>query len=428
MSQELRPASPPAPYPEKGWPTAAASMPREALGRQGWNVLAGDLPFPCALLKSSALEANSRAMTAFLEMTGARLCPHGKTSMSPELFHRQIADGAWGITAANARQMQVMRASGVERVLIANQLAGKAEIAAVSEALHAPGFELYVLVDSIDGVADLDLRLTPPEGTRLQVLLEVGQTGGRTGARSLAAAMEVARAVAASRNLALRGVEAFEGILHGASQAELEAKVAALYQALAAAARACEAEGLFASGPVILSGGGSAFYDMAAEGIATTGLKAPSVMVIRSGCYLTHDSKWLADYYARMRARSPEVTAPLPAPEPAIEIWAAVQSMPEPGLALVTMGKRDVSYDMDLPLALKWAGDGMAAPEALSGHRVTALNDQHAYLDCPPDSPLKVGDLIGFGVSHPCTTFDKWRLMAVVDDNYQVIDAIGTCF
>jgi D-serine dehydratase len=92
------------------------------------------------------------------------------------------------------------------------------------------------------------------------------------------------------------------------------------------------------------------------------------------------------------------------------------------------MGKRDVSYDMELPVPVAWHRKGMAAPEPLDGHSVLGLNDQHAKVARPTGSPLQVGDLICFGISHPCTTFDKWRLIPVVDDDYQVVGAVRTEF
>ncbi len=415
-------------FPPKGWPQAAADLDQDALGSQGWSLLDGDMPMPCAVLKESALTANGAFMAEFLAITGAKLCPHGKTTMSPELMLRQIADGSWGITAANARQMQVMKASGIRRALIANQVVDRAEIGMLSDALRDPGFDLYVLVDSVEGVARLDSELALSEGRWLKVLLEIGQTGARTGARSLAQAMAVARAAAASRRLALSGVETFEGVLSGANNAEIDAKVRLLFEDVIAAAKACEAEALFAPGPVILSGGGSAYYDLAAEALGGAPLKSETLLVLRSGCYLTHDAKHYQDHYRRLRERSPELTPIKHSPKAALEVWAAVQSLPEPGLAFATMGKRDVSYDMELPVPLAWHRKGMAGPGRLEGHAVLALNDQHAKIAAPAGSPLQVGDLVCFGISHPCTTFDKWRLIPVVDDNYQVVGAVRTEF
>jgi D-serine dehydratase len=113
---------------------------------------------------------------------------------------------------------------------------------------------------------------------------------------------------------------------------------------------------------------------------------------------------------------------------PALEVWAYVQSRPEPEKVLLTMGKRDVSYD-ELPVPRFWCQAGGARPHPIGdGHRVTGLNDQHCHMNVPTNSPLQVGDMVGFGVSHPCLTFDKWPVLYVVDDDYTVTGAVRTFF
>jgi D-serine dehydratase len=115
---------------------------------------------------------------------------------------------------------------------------------------------------------------------------------------------------------------------------------------------------------------------------------------------------------------------------PALEIWAYVQSRPEKEKAIIGFGKRDTSYD-DPPIALFWfrPGTEMKTP-ALIGqdHRVIRLNDQHCHLAIPADSPLSVGDMVSFGISHPCLTFDKWRVLHLVDDEYTVTSSMRTYF
>ncbi len=75
-------------------------------------------------------------------------------------------------------------------------------------------------------------------------------------------------------------------------------------------------------------------------------------------------------------------------------------------------------------------GTGVAVP--LEGAVTTALNDQHAFVRVPDDAVVEVGDVIRFGLSHPCTTFDKWRALAVVDDALahepRVIGLLDTAF
>jgi D-serine dehydratase len=415
----------------KGWPARAGALPLREAGRRGWNLLREDLPLPVAVLKASALAHNSRWMRGFLEHFDVRLCPHGKTTMAPQLFARQLGDGAWGITVATVQQLMVCRRFGVPRVLMANQLVGRQAIrAALAELQADPGFELLCLVDSQDGVELLRRELEQmPLGRPFEVLLEGGVQGGRTGCRTSAEALAVARAIAAVPELALVGIEGFEDVV-GGDIAAAEPKVAAFLADLVDLARRCVREDLFAPGPVILSAGGSKYFDQVAAAFRAADLGRPVEIVLRSGCYLSHDSKIYTEAFARLRARTPEIDRLGEGLRPALELWATVQSTPEPGLAIATMGKRDVSHDLDLPLARQWFRPRLhQRPQDLGpGFRVSGLYDQHVCLKVPTDSPLRVGDLVSFGISHPCTTFDKWRLLYVVDDDYTVTEAIRTFF
>ena len=402
-----------------------------SIGRQGWNLLAGDVPLPAAVLRRTAIDHNVEWMRRFTEMTGIRLCPHGKTSMSPQLFDLQLRAGAWGITAATVSHLHVYRRFGVQRIILANQLIDPGGIAFVlSELDRDPAFDFYCLVDSVESVELLRQAIAARGCTRpLQVLVEMGQPGGRTGARSVEQAVAVAKAVgAAAPALALRGVEGFEGVLEAADRETTLAQIDKLFDHMCQVAEACGRLNLFSDGEIILSAGGSQYFDLPLKLSKFRALARPSVFVLRSGCYITHDSSWFRDYALAIAERMPEVERLGPGLRPAIEIWAHVQSLPEPGLALVAMGKRDCSFDVHLPTPLKWHRPGAPVAETLSGHQVLRLNDQHCYLALPEGSPLRVGDAVGFGIAHPCTTFDRWSLMLMVDDRYNVVDAIKTYF
>lgn len=410
----------------KGLPTRAEGLDAAALAALGIDVLRGDCLYPVAVLKDSAIAHNGTWMRKFVELTGARLCPHGKTSLSPELFARQLADGAWGITAATASHVRIYRKFGIERIFLANQLVGSGNIGLVLEELRRdPGFDFYALVDSLDGVALLaGAARAASIGRPLNLLVEIGAMGGRTGVRDHATGLAVARAVtAAAPFLALCGVEAFEGI-HQSPEADIGA-VESMLDRLVALAAAAAAEGLFAPGPVLLTAGGSGFFDLCADRLAAAGL-ADTEVVLRSGCYITHDSGMYDHLFQQLVARRPDL--PPEGLRAALEVWAVVQSAPEPGRVIAGLGKRDIGQDADMPRPLWWfRPDVHAAPEPMpAGYAVTGMYDQHAYLDGPP--LLRVGDLVGFGVSHPCTTFDKWRMLFTVDDDYRVTGAVTTFF
>ncbi len=412
----------------KGMPGGVAPFRLDAIGAHGWNVLNQDLPLPLAVLKDSALTHNSAWMRDFLARSRVDIAPHGKTTMAPQLFRRQLADGAWAISLATAQQVQVARAYGVQRIILANQLIGPAFTRYVLAELKAhPDFEFFCIVDSLENVAQL------AEATRiaaisrpLPVFLEGGMPGGRTGVRDRETGLAVARAVRAAPGLALRGVEGFEGLTSG-TRAEAEAQVRGFLDLLVDLALACERENLFAPGEVVLTAGGSAFYDMVIARLLHAGLSRPSRVITRSGCYLSHDSVSYRRFFADIVDRTP-AAGQGGGLRPALEVWAYVQSRPQPDKVLLTMGKRDVSVD-DMPVAQAWFRPGEnATREVPSGHRVVAHNDQHCHMMVPTDSPLTVGDMVGFGVSHPCLTFDKWQVICVVDDAYNVVSAIRTFF
>jgi D-serine dehydratase len=417
----------------KGVPGGVRDLRLGDVGRQGWNLLKEDLPLPVAVLKSGALDNNSRWMTQFLRATGAVIAPHGKTTMSPHLFQRQLADGAWAITVATIGQLQTARRFGLKRLILANQLIGRRAIAyVVGELARDPDFEFYALADSLAGVAMLAAEAKRVGLSRpVNLLLEGGLMGSRTGCRTREDALAVARAIRDQAPwVALRGVEGFEGLAQGASMEAREKIVGELMDFLIAIAGDCQREKLFAPGPVILSAGGSAYYDIVAKRLAAAGI-ADAMVVIRSGCYLTQDSQLYRNFFARMRERSPLVAALSGGLMPALEVWAYVQSRPEPGRLIVNLGRRDVSSDIDLPVPLSWFRPGKpGGPKDLppGSHKVVELNDQHGHVVVPADSPLQVGDMMALGISHPCTTFDKWQIMFLVDDAYAVTGAIRTFF
>ena len=412
----------------KGYPHRAPPCAVRDIGRQGWNVMRGDLPFPVAVLKEAALAHNLAWMADFTRATGVLLAPHGKTTMAPQLFARQIEAGAWGITFATMQQVSLGVGAGLRRIILANQLVGDEDIRQAMHLVEAtPDLELHVLVDSIPQLNLIEAHARRRKPARpLTALLEMGVAGGRTGCRTVDEAMQLARAIAACRSVRLSGVECFEGLdVTGDSEADrivVERWMHAVHQV----ARQCDAEGLYGTAEVTLSAGGSAVFDLVARSLPMQ-LSRPVRTILRSGCYVTHDSRFYERFARHVIARSGAAWQQRGGLEPALEVWTQVQSQPEPGLAILALGKRDASFDLDFPMPFARVRDDVRTPVDASW-RIGKLNDQHAYMQVPVDADVRVGDLIGCGISHPCTTFDKWRWMPIVDDDYGVTDAIRTFF
>lgn len=407
----------------KGIPPQACPIPLGDIGKQGWSVLNGDVTLPALTLSRSTVTRNSASMRTYLAGRDVSLAPHGKTTFAPQLFALQIADGAWGMTISNVQHLAICRRFDFRRMIIANQVVGPADIAALFIELAAsPELELYVLVDSVAGVERL-VAGSNGIAHRLNVLVEMGVPGGRAGCRTIPEALAVAEA-AARGGLSVSGVEAFEGILGNA--ADVDRFLGLVCDAAAAIAKA----GHFAPGrEIILTAGGSSYYDRVAELLsAHPDLGAPVRVVARSGCYLTHDSGGYARAFKALRLR--DATLDADAFAPALMVFAYVQTRPDRDKAIVTMGRRDVGVDggMPTPTVIYRPGRDKRPMPIGEGFTLSGINDQHGHLSIPADADLEVGDIIGFGISHPCTTFDKWPVLFVVDDDYGVVDAMRTFF
>jgi D-serine deaminase-like pyridoxal phosphate-dependent protein len=383
---------------------------------------------PFAVLHEDAIAGNVRKMAQFCAANGVLLAPHAKTSMAPQLFARQLSHGAWGLTVATMRQAAVCRAFGVSRLLLANELAEPPALAWAAGQLADDGFTLLSYADSAEQVRRsagtlAGLRLPRP----LDVLLEVGYPGGRAGCRTIAAIEATVDAVTRSRHHRLAGVAGFEGLLGHDALPETIGRVGGYLRQVRRAAEHIAGRGGFdGAGPVLLSAGGSAYFDIAAQQLAgpLPGGRAVQV-ILRCGRYIAHEAGRYSQVspFSRVAALAGGA-GPL---QQAAEVWASVLARPEPGLVILNAGQRDVPVDAGLPVPLR-VRRGSAMADAPGQWRAESANDQHLYLRLPRADPLAPGDLVCLGITHPCTFFDKWAWIPVVDSGYRVTDAIRTYF
>jgi D-serine dehydratase len=393
------------------------------IARLGWNLLREDLSLPSAVLYEDRLRNNLNWMQQFITAYGVKLAPHGKTTMAPRLFEMQLQTGAWGITLATAQQTLVAYTHGVRRVLMANQLVGKENMSIIARLLEDPGFEYYCLVDSAAQIELLGAYFRK-RGQRLRVLLELGVEGGRAGVRTEEQLQSVLDALSHwSDAIALCGIEIYEGVLHD------EASIRTFLQHAVAMTEKLVKEKRFQRAPVLLSGAGSAWYDVVAEVFTAANFGDSVEIVLRPGCYLTHDIGAYREAQAKILERNPIARRMTSGLLPALHIWAYVQSLPEPEKAIIGMGKRDAAFDSGLPVPALHYRPGDAAPRAAPAHwELAKMMDQHAYLHMAAGDDLRVGDMIGFDIAHPCLTFDKWRTLPVLNAEYQVVDVVQTYF
>jgi len=393
------------------------------IAARGWNLLREDLSLPAAVLYEENLAHNLQWMQAFADAYGVKLAPHGKTTMAPKLFARQMETGAWGITLATAHQTRVAYEHGIRRVLMANQLVGKQNMSVIASLLEDPQFDFFCLVDSEQQVEMLR-RFFQSRGQRLNVLLEFGVDGGRTGVRDEKQLRNTLDALSHCReHIVLAGVEVYEGILQD------ETSIREFLQRATNVARDLAREKLYDRSPAILSGAGSAWYDVVADVFSKADLGEAFEIVLRPGCYLTHDVGVYRAAQQQIMLRNPVARSMSSTLVPALQLWAYVQSVPENEKAIIALGKRDAAFDAGLPVPAMHYRPGNSGPLAApASWKLTPWMDQHTYLRIEGGADIRVGDMIAFDISHPCLTFDKWRYLAVLDSSFQVIDIVETFF
>ena len=421
----------------KGVPFAAGTVRLGDVGAKGWNVVKGGLALPVMTLRDSAVANNLALMREIAGSHGISLAPHAKTTGAPQLYRMMLKDGgAWGFTAATVQQALLAARIGAKNVLLANQLAAPANVAHFVGLMNAfPQTKFMALVDSPDGAALLARWAKPHlNGRKLEVLIEMGPSGGRAGARTLDQAKAVIAAVGATPELQLVGVEAYEGGVKAPTPEEVWAGIDKLLDLMLAVFDHARQIGAFPKdGQAVLSAGSSTSFDQVIRRFGHL-TKDPGIrIVVRGGAYLALDHG-----FYRRRAADMDKRGALALPggkkgsasgfKPGLELWAAVQSLPDPRVAIMGMGMRDLPYDIELPIPLQRFRDGKLVEDLGPGWKMTKSNDQHCYVEYPDGADIRIGDILSFGISHTSTAFDKWDVVWRIADDFTVTGALKTFF
>jgi D-serine dehydratase len=416
----------------RGIPPGSGSVSLETVASQAWRPADNSMPLPVLTLDEAAFRENCRQMFAFARSHGAALAPHAKTPMSPDIVKLLLEQGAWGATTANLQQTAVLLKAGCQRLLLANQIGGDASGRRLGELLKQyPDADVWVFADSPRAVSALAVA-GQYAGRPVPVLIEVGR--GRAGARDIDAAREVIHSIASAPDyVRFAGVAAYEGAVASADPVATRKAIEDLSELAAQTFHLAREQAPAA--PLVLSAGGSAFFDLVVTALQPIVVAdGNATLVLRSGAIFFHDH---GVYERALRAMDDrkgfvidgEIRSAAAAFTPALRLWAEVLSRPEPDLAICGMGMRDVSSDQDLPVPLNIYRNGRLLPVGSADPLlVSKLNDQHAFLTIPPGTDLAVGDVVEFGISHPCTCLDRWRIFYGLDEGGRVRSAFQTYF
>lgn len=395
------------------------------LQQTGWDIFKEQVSLPVAVIKQDKIKKNAKWMADFTAKHNMLLAPHGKTTMSTELFKIQLDAGAWGITLATVAQVINAFEAGITRVIMANQLVGKFHFEQIAKWLESSKVEFYCFADSIENLTDIG-EFFAERNLSVNVLLEVGIKGGRCGLRS---AKDISSLVATCEqytSLELMGIAFYEGVIGGENAAQ---QVKVFVDEVSTLAKRLQVENRYKTDKPIITGAGSAWYDIVAKTLYDNLCSDNFNIILRPGCYLIHDTGIYQKAQQAIMARS-QVACDIPGDlENSLSIWAYVLSLPEPGLAIIGMGKRDVAFDAGLPTAeLIYSVKTNQLRAVNSAFKVEKIMDQHCMLRYSDDQALRVGDMMSFSTSHPCLTFDKWRQIGIVEDEWVITKTISTQF
>jgi D-serine dehydratase len=393
----------------KGFPIDSYGKTLEQFLATKPNLFTANFQFPIMVLKEAAIKNNIAQMMSFCNSVDAQLAPHVKTTMSPQLAQMQVAAGATALTIANFWQGRIFLKHGFKNLIIANEVLDPTAIAEIAKINKQKQAEIIFYVDSILAL-EIIQKHTPLEGEQ-NLFIEVGTENGRGGVRELSLVEQLAQRIKADKRLNLIGVTGFEGAVPDAARGRRgEKKISKFCQKIVAAAEL--AYPYKSDQQFVISAGGSAYFDIVARELNK--FEKPRRLLLRSGGYITHDHKYYEEIYPFASTDRSF--------QPAIEVWAQVISKPEKGFGVLNLGKRDIGNDLHNPIPIKSYDGQVKSFSAV----IEKLNDQHGYLRGKQEFSL--AQLIGLGISHPCTTFDKWGLIPLVNDDYDLIDCLQTFF
>jgi D-serine dehydratase len=418
----------------RGFPPGQPAIALHDVGALRWSIPAEDVCLPVLTVGEAAFDHNIAVINDYAAEHGLKICAHGKTMMAPQLLARVLRGRqTLGLCGATSQQAAVMAACGAPNVLIANQIIGRANIAKLGDlARRYAQTRFLVFVDSIAGA---DQLLAHMAGAPLSVLVEIGVPGGRGGVRDVATARQLIAhmlQLAPVSGLRLAGVASYEGAVPAGP--EQQRQIAALFDLTAEVYEAALELGMPHSPKPIISAGGSSSFDLVASALATRSYSAQPDIWLRPGVAPTYDHVVYQERLAEMDQRQGfvlggQVQSAQAIFRPALALWAAVQSIPDGDVALVAAGIRDFPADAGYPTLLEIYRQGSLAGQFAPGtHQMSRANDQHGFLPLTVGLDVRIGDVLKFGISHPCTAFDKWPVLFMIDAGNVVTEAIRTYF
>ena len=333
---------------------------------------------PALVVDLDPFERNLELMANAVRGSGLALRPHAKSHKCPDIARQQVAHGAIGICCQKVDEAVAFVEAGIRDVLVSNEIVVPAKLARLAKLARVA--TIGVLADDLGVVAAISAAATG-EGVVLDVLVEIDVGAHRCGVLPGAAAVELARAIAASPGLRLRGLHAYQGAAqHLRTPAERRAAIGT-----AAALARDTRDAIVAAGlpcPTV-TGAGTGTWQLERDSRVYTELQP--------GSYIFMD----ADY------RRNALAADDHAFEQSLYVTATVMSVPVPERAIVDAGLKAFAFDSGPPLV-----------HAVQGLEYVGASDEHGVLRVDP------------GAARPAVGEQVWLIPGHCDPTVNLYDWI----
>jgi len=339
---------------------------------------------PSLVLDIEAFTLNLEMMQSYLNKVKTSIRPHAKTHKTPAIAHLQLQAGTVGICCATVGEAEVMAYSGINNILVANEIIGEVAIRRVINL--ARQVQIIVVVDDLDNVRDLSAAARQ-YGATLGVLVDLDIGMGRCGVRSIEQLVQLAKAVDKAPGLFMRGVFGYEGhVQFIVDRAERTRKGREANEVLVKGAKALSAAGLNVE---IVSGAGTGSYDIAAE--------YPGITEIEAGSYIFMDGT-----YQKLG---------LPFKQ-SLTVLSTVVSRPTDDTAVLDAGMKGISPERFNPAVQGW--EGLV--------EVKKLAEEHAIANVNSGIDPRPGDKFHLIPSHCCTTVNLYDYIHVTRNG--IVEAV----
>jgi D-serine dehydratase len=393
----------------------------------------GRMNLPLLSLDIPTYEANRSAMLRVCKENACKIAPHAKTPMSPVLARDLVEHGAWGPSVADLRQADAMLRHRLQRVLIANEIGGRAAAQRLATLLRRyPDSQVFLFIDSTKMLSALgDIWKQDAELPVLRLLIDVGCGRGGTNSQGEVEALLQGHSKIAEPRFILAGVACYEGTANRPDATELDVALTELFNRTHKTLGAVRAA-VGPDQPLILSAGGSSLFD---EVISRCSPILQDVencaLLLRSGACFFSDHGPIRDRLRAVASRKllserscSEIATAF---SPALRLWAEVLSAGSNQNVICGVGLRDVAHDQGLPVPVALWRDGAKLAHLEGAAETLRLNDQHAFVRVT-DVTVDIGDVIEFGIRHPCTTIDKHDLIYGLNSDGKVVAVLRTFF